>query len=819
MHVLKFGGSSVANAECIRQVASIIHSRAKPGVKVFVVVSAFSGMTDLLLSATHKAGSGEKSYADDVLMFTETQLSVAESLLGKDGFREILSTLKSNHQTLRDLLKGVYLIQEASLRTIDHIISFGERNSAFIITEYMKTMGFNAAYRDARQIIKTDKSFGSAKVDYPETYKNIRSSALEDGDVFIITGFIGSDRASGLTTTLGRGGSDYTAALFAGALSPDCLEIWTDVDGVLTSDPRRVLKAFSISEMSYREAMEMSHFGAKVIYPPTIRPVLENNIPVYIKNTFNPDHPGTKIHIRPAYSNKLIARGLSAIPDISLVSLEGSGMQGIPGIASRLFRALSSKNINVIMITQASSEQSITFGIKSSDIKEAADVVMEAFSYEIDRHLIDPVVVHKNLSLVAVIGEDMKNSPGVAGRLFDALGQNGINVEAIAQGSSELNITFAVNNEDLNKALTVTHDAFFLSDTKTINLFIIGVGLVGKTLIRQIEEHTALLREKLSLDVRVIGLANSKKMLFDEGGIALSHWHEQLKGSNTVSDPEAFVGRMIELNLPNAVFVDNTANKQIPQFYMDILSNSISVSTPNKVAASSKYSEYKNLLETAHKNNVHFKFETNVGAGLPVISTMRNLIASGDKIHSIEAVLSGSVSYIFNHFNPDARFGAIVRKAMELGLTEPDPREDLSGADVARKTIILSREAGYPAEPEDVEIGPILPDKCTSARSVEDFFDALDDEEQTFNSLIKRSVSENKRLRYIAKIDPEGIRIDLRAVPPESPFYTLSGSDNMIVFNTLRYNKTPLVIRGPGAGAEVTAAGVFAEIISIHSHI
>ena len=645
----------------------------------------------------------------------------------------------------------------------------------------------------------------------------IRDHYKANGSIQIVTGFVAAAKG-GLTTTLGRGGSDYTAAILAAGLDAKVIEIWTDVNGVLTCDPRKVRKAFTIPNMTYAEAMEMSHFGAKVIYPPTIQPALGKNIPIVIKNTFNPEFKGTFISNNKG-SNDRAVKGISSISDIALLTLQGSGLFGVPGIAGRLFSSLAVADINIILITQGSSEHSISFAVQPNLANKAKRKVEKAFEYEIQKGSIEPVKIENDLSVVAIIGENMRYQPGISGRLFQALGKNGINAIAIAQGSSELNISVVINSSNEVKALNALHEAFFLSDTKELHLFMIGVGLIGGTLINQIQAQADYLKNDRSIELKIIGLANSKKMVFDKEGIDLKIWKEILSSSDNKMTPLKFVEQMKSMNLSNSIFLDNTAADSIADLYPSILDASISISTPNKIATSSAYLKYKELKELAVKRGVYFGYETNVGAGLPVISTLNDLITSGDRILKIEGVLSGSLSFIFNSFTRDVQFSEIVKQAKTLGYTEPDPRVDLNGLDVRRKIIILAREAGIPLEATDVEIESILPSPVQKAKTVESFFSQLEKHNDFFES--KRAEAENngQALRMIARLEKHKAIISLVAVDSNNPFFTLSGSDNMIVFTTERYKERPLVIRGPGAGAEVTAAGVFAEIIKIGNQL
>jgi aspartokinase/homoserine dehydrogenase 1 len=814
MKVLKFGGSSVATPERILSIISIVKPRIDAGEELTIVFSAFGGITDMLIEMSELASIGKDKYIALYHQFKDRHSNAAKELLSPDVYNSLSISMDENHETLRDLLKGIFLVREASPRTMDYVLSFGERNANTIIAEAMKEKGIRAAFLDARQIIKTNKEFGNAKVNFKLTDPAIQEYYKErKGTVQIVTGFIGSD-IGGLTTTLGRGGSDYTAAILAGALHADELEIWTDVDGVLTCDPRKVKQAFTIPQLSYAEAMEMSHFGAKVIYPPTIQPALRRGIPIYIKNTFNPGFIGTLIHKEHDPTFKSTIKGISSLGNLSLIRLQGSGMMGVPGVSARLFSALGKEKVNVILITQASSEHSISIAVTDKEAKKAIIAISEEFEKEIEDNLIEPVKAETDLCVVAIVGEQMKNVPGVAGRLFEGLGKNGINVIAIAQGSSELNISFVISKHDETKALNAIHDSFFLSNTKRIHVFMIGVGLIGSTLLRQMREQNETLKSQNSLEIKVCGLANTKKMIFDENGIKLSDWENQLKSSESNSNIQSFIDKMIAMNMSNSIFIDNTADSAIPDLYHQVLNASISVATPNKIAASSAYTNYNHIKQLAKKNNVEFLFETNVGAGLPVISTLRNLIHSGDRILTIEAVLSGSISYIFNHFDGTRPFSTLVKEARELGYTEPDPRDDLSGADVKRKITILAREAGYEVETDDVMISPILPESCTIPKDVDGFFAALEKEDEHFNRLLEKARSQKGVLRFVAKAQDGKVSCGVEIAGPDSPFYNLGGSDNMIVFTTQRYKQRPLVVRGPGAGAEVTAAGIFAEIIS-----
>ncbi len=814
MKVLKFGGSSVGQPDRIRGIVEILKGYYASGDHFTVVFSAFGGVTDSLIEMSELAALGDDRYGQLFQDFTERHQQAISFLLENPGLRaETAHQMRRSHEVLKNLLYGIFLVREASPRTMDYVLSFGERSSSYIISQALQQAGIPADFLDARRVIKTDKTFGNAKVHFEKTYQKIKEYYSEHPKVQVVTGFIASAKG-GLTTTLGRGGSDYTASLLAAGLDADAIEIWTDVSGVLTADPRRVKKAFTIPKMTYAEAMEMSHFGAKVIYPPTLMPALQKRIPLYIKNTFQPEFGGTKVSEESNPEGSAV-RGISSINNVALCTVSGTGMFGVPGIAGRIFGSLAAAGINVILITQGSSEHAISFAVQPSAAESAREAVEGAFAFEIERGVVNPVKVERELSVVAIIGENMRYQPGISGRLFRALGKNGINAVAIAQGSSELNVSVVIAKEDETKALNALHEAFFLSDYKTLHLFIVGVGLIGGTLIRQIRKQNQYLRERRGMEVKVVGLANSKKMIFDPEGMELENWKESLRQSDTDIDLAVFVGRMRDLNLSNSIFVDNTADAKIASFYETILDESISISTPNKIATSSGYLQYQRLKKIADKRGVQFRYETNVGAGLPVISTLRDLTDSGDRISKIEGVLSGSLSYIFNNLDGSRPFHEIVREAKEKGFTEPDPRTDLSGRDVARKILILARETGVPLDAEDVVLNGFLPDGAMEADSVDHFFEILEAETDYFESLRRRAEQDGKLLRMIATLEGEQASVGIQAVGQDSPFYTLSGSDNMIVFTTDRYSVRPLVVRGPGAGAEVTAAGVFAEIIQI----
>jgi aspartokinase/homoserine dehydrogenase 1 len=816
MKVLKFGGTSVGSVESIRKVAEILSSYKKKE-KFVVVFSAMSGITNLLVEVGQKASTSDISYQQILKTLEQKHVSTAKALIDVKSQGKVIAQLKLVLNELQDLLHGVYLLKELSPRSNDLVLSFGERLSSYLVSEYLKQVGVDVTFLDARKVIITDDGFGAAKVDFKKTDKAIKDYFKDSKTSVVTTGFIGSTE-KGETTTLGRGGSDYTASVFGAALDSEGIEIWTDVDGIMTADPRKVKRAFTLPQVSYIEAMEMSHFGAKVIYPPTLQPAFKKRIPIWIKNTFNTSFEGTLINEKTSATDHSV-KGISSIENISMLNLTGSGMVGVPGVSGRLFGALARNSINIILITQASSEHSICFVIDSKEAVKARAAVEEEFEHEIKAGKIDKLNEQDNLAIVAVVGDNMRHTPGIAGKLFSSLGKNGINVVAIAQGSSEINLSVVIGKEDLTKALNVIHESFFLSDVKTINVFVVGVGLIGSTLLKQLQKQSAYLQKEKNIKINVVGLVNSKKMLINENGIALNTWKEKLEEQGEKASLKDFVKQMVDLNLRNSIFVDNTSNKDVVSFYHTILDESISIVTPNKLANSGLYKEYKKLQETSFKRGVKFLYETNVGAGLPVINTLNDLKDSGDKMIRIEGVLSGTLSYIFNNFKGDKKFSDIVKEAKEKGFTEPDPRDDLNGKDVARKILILSREAGFNLEFDDVVVENILPAPCLKAKTVEEFFVELEKNNSVFSKKRDEADKANKVLRFIAKLENGKAEVSLQSVDTTHPFYSLSGSDNMIAYTTERYKERPLVIKGPGAGAEVTAAGVFGDIIRISNYL
>jgi aspartokinase/homoserine dehydrogenase 1 len=815
MNVLKFGGSSVANPARIKSVIDILVPYLQVE-DIAVVFSAFGGITDTLITLSSFALEGKAEYKEQLLSLEQRHLEAVRELVSIQRQSAVIASVKYTINELEDVLHGVYLVKERTPRTLDYIMSFGERLSAYIITEALKERGVDAEFLDARKVVRTDNHFGYARVDFNLTNKLIIEHFNSHKKLQVITGFIGSSE-TGETTTIGRSGSDYTAAIFAGALKASSLEIWTDVDGMMTADPRKVKKAFTVKEMTYQEAMELSHFGAKVIFPATMQPAMINHIPIWIKNTFNPTFEGTVIK-ETSQNKNLIIKGISSMDKISLLNVQGSGLMGVVGVSMRLFGALANQKINVILISQASSEHSICLAIEMSKVKQAKAAIEREFQYEIKGNEMDEVLVESDLAIVAIVGENMKHNPGTSGRMFNALGKNGINIRAIAQGSSELNISAVVHEQDIAKALNVLHEAFFLSDRKILNVFLVGTGLIGKSLLAMIHKQFQQLALLNHLEVNVVGVANSKKMFFKSEGLQLDQAVTQMMEQGEVMNLNAFFGNMIALNLSNSIFVDCTSSEEVAEYYASILASNISIVTPNKKANSGSLSRYQDLKSISLKRGVRFLYETNVGAGLPVINTMNDLLLSGDKVLRIEAVLSGTLNFIFSSFTEGVKFSGVVKEAKEKGYTEPDPRDDLNGMDVARKVLILSREAGLPMELEDIQVENLVPEDCQGEMSIADFFLKLSDHDSEFESLRKQAAGKNEKLRYMAVLENGKTTIRLGSVNDQHPFYALKGSDNIILLTTERYHDRPMVIRGPGAGAEVTAAGVFADIIRIGNY-
>ncbi|MCM5663448.1 bifunctional aspartate kinase/homoserine dehydrogenase I [Galbibacter mesophilus] len=812
MKVLKFGGSSVANAENIEKVKNIVANASK-GEKAIVVVSAFGGVTDLLVKASLLAAAQDEAYKNVLQEIEEKHISTAQALIEINNQSKVISNVKRELNVLETLLEGAFLIGETTPKLLDKIVGFGEQLSSFIINEYFLKEGLDSVHKDSKTLIKTNDNFGKAAVDYKTTNELCENYfGTVSYQVIVAPGFVASS-AKGDSTTLGRGGSDYTAAIYAAAINAKTLEIWTDVSGMYTANPKLVKQAFAIPHISYEEAMELSHFGAKVLYPPTIQPVLSKGISIHIKNTFAPEEEGTLI-TKNTNGKERAVRGISHVESISLISLEGSGMVGIPGISKRFFEVLSQAKVSVVFITQASSEHSICIGVASEDAEKAKSALEMAFEYEMTLKKINPVVVENNLAIVALVGDNMKSHQGLSGRMFSALGKNNVNIRAIAQGASERNISAVINKNDVKKALNTLHEQFFEDNVKQLNLFVMGVGNVGEKFLAQIEKQRKFLKKQLKLNIRVVALSNSRKMVFNDNGLDLKNWKEQLEnGEETGLDK--FFSKVKELNLRNSIFVDNTANEAVSNTYASYLNDSISVVTCNKIAASSPYKNYVHLKELSRKYNAPFLFETNVGAGLPIIDTLKNLIASGDKITKIQAVLSGSLNFVFNNFNDSTNFDEVVKQAQEEGYTEPDPKIDLSGIDVMRKILILARESGNELDIEQIENDSFLPQESLDTDNVEDFYKTLVKHKEHFDGIYKAAADKDCRLKYVAQFENGKAKVGLQHIPKDHPFYNLEGSDNIVLFFTERYVKQPLIIKGAGAGADVTASGIFADIIRI----
>lgn len=804
---MKFGGTSVGSVNSMLNVKKIVESVDD---KVIVVVSALGGITDKLIKTSRMASEGDSGYEKEMKEIVNRHIEMVYTVIPAGQKRELLlDCVNELLNELKDIFQGIYLIRDLSPKTSATIVSYGERLSSIIVA----TLINGAQWFDSRQFIKTEKKHNKNILDTELTNKLVCETFKEIPEVSLVPGFISSDKTTGEVTNLGRGGSDYTASILAAALNADVLEIWTDVDGFMTADPRVISSAYPINELSYVEAMELCNFGAKVVYPPTIYPVCHKNIPILVKNTFNPEAAGTIIKQDASDSSKAI-KGISSINDTCLITMTGLGMVGVIGVNHRIFKTLAENGISVFLVSQASSENSTSIGVRNEDASLACEVLNEEFAKEIEMGEISPMKAESGLATVAIVGENMKHTPGIAGKLFGTLGRNGINVIACAQGASETNISFVVDGASLRKTLNVIHDSFFLSEYQVLNLFICGVGTVGSSLIEQIHGQQERLKSERGLYLKVVGIANGHKAIFSRNGVDLENFRQDLEEKGIASSPQVLHDEIIGMNIFNSVFVDCTANNDIAGLYKEFLSHNIAVVAANKIAASSDYENYAELKHIARQRGVKFLFETNVGAGLPVINTINDLINSGDKILKIEAVLSGTLNFIFNKISAKVPFSETVRLAKEDGYSEPDPRIDLSGKDVVRKLVILAREAGYRLNQEDVEKRLFIPNELFEG-TIEQFWKKLPSLDAGFEERRQVLEKEGKRWRFVARLENGRAEVRLEEVDHNHPFYELEGSNNIILITTERYNEYPMLIQGYGAGAGVTAAGVFADIMSI----
>ncbi len=805
MKVLKFGGSSVGSPEAIKQVIDIVN---KQEVETVVVVSAFKGITDLILKISEEAVQGLDSYKSEVENIRHRHLESIDKLIPKSKKTPIIQYTNRLIEEMNDLLYGVFLVGDLTLKTKDHLLSFGERLSSFIIANAFES----ASCIDMRHCISTNSKHGNAQVNFELTNKNIEKTFKNFSGISVIPGFIAANK-KGQITTLGRGGSDYTAAIIAAALDAEVLEIWTDVDGFMTADPRKVSKAYVIDDLSYSEALELSHFGAKVLYTPTLHPAYKKDIPIKIKNTFNPDAKGTLISRKGGNVSGSLIKGISSIDQIDLISLQGSGLPGTTGTSMRLFSALAKENINIILITQASSEFSISFAVSPEDSGKAEKAIRNEFQLEIEIKKIIDLNIEMGLSIIAIVGEKMKNTPGISANLFSSLGKNGISVIATAQGSSELNISVVIKNSELRKALNSIHEGFFLSHIKDLHIYFVGTGTVGRNLLDQMQTQKRKLLEVLNLNLKLVGLSNSRKMLINKDGINLDNCLGDLDNAEK-ADINSFINQIKELNFRNSVFVDCTASEDIAAIYEQVFDQYASIVTANKIACSSDYSQYERLVQKAKEKGVRFLFETNVGAGLPIISTINDLIKSGDKVVGLEAVLSGTLNFIFNTLSEEISLSEAVKLAQEKGFSEPDPRIDLSGKDVMRKLLILSRESGYHIEEKDVNLIPFLPESCFVG-NIDTFWTEIEKLNDKFEEKRRSLLKLNKKWRFVASLKNGKGSVELLELDDNHAAHRLEASNNIVLITTERYKDDPLMIQGYGAGAEVTAAGIFADVIRI----
>ncbi len=807
MKVIKFGGTSVATSSSLKKVFSIIENEKD---SIFVVVSALGDITNILQEFLNSKGKNSTVFLKQI---EERHLEIIHGLSKIENQSPLLSFLKQQLNELETILEAVSTIDEITKKTISKVLSFGEILSSKLIYEILKERGNDISYVDSRKIIFTKYHNDHEIIDEEKTGIAVSNNLdLIETKIILMPGFIATDSNSEISN-LGRGGSDYTASIIANYTNSKVLEIWTDVSGVFSANPKIVKNSKPIESLSYKEAMELSFFGAKVIYFPTLQPLIEKNIPAYIKNTFDPNAIGTCISNSTKSEKENTVKGISHIENISLINFEGSGMVGVPGFSKRFFEALSQKGVNVIMITQASSEFSICIAINESDAKTAKDLIDKEFEYEISQNKINESQIENSLSNIAIVGDNMKSKKGVSGKLFSTLGNNNINIRAIAQGASERNISIIIDEKDNIKALNSLHEAFFENNCKNVHLFITGVGNVGSNLIKQIFDQKKSLEENLRLKLKVMGLSNSKKMILSDTEIDLNDWKSKLDSSDLSSNNDQFLNFSINQNLRNSLFIDNTANADVTINYNNYLKNGIGIVTCNKIACSDNLEKYLELKSLSRNHNSPFLYETNVGAALPIINTLNNLINSGDRITKIEAILSGTLNFIFNNFNKENSFYEVVKKAVDLGYTEPDPKIDLCGIDVSRKILILARESGKKIEFSDVQNETFLPKESIESNSKEEFLKSLKDNNDHFNQILNKAIEKRSRLKYVACLENDTASVGLKAVKEDHPFYNLEGSDNITVFHTDRYKDSPLVVKGPGAGGEFTASGVFADII------
>ncbi|UZJ41224.1 bifunctional aspartate kinase/homoserine dehydrogenase I [Prosthecochloris sp. SCSIO W1101] len=818
MKVLKFGGTSIQDGDRIRNVLGIIR-RTMQDTPVIVVVSAIRKVTDLLLEAAVMASDGDVGYSKKLGEIETLHRELVEDLIETAGRKDVEEYLQTELTELGDVLHGVCLLHELSDKSSALIMSFGERFSAWIISSFLRQEGIEASYVDARNMIVTDSNHCDARVDMKASRRLIRAWFKGVGGVPVVTGYIGA-APDGTATTLGRGGSDYTATIIGASVGVDKIEIWTDVDGFFSADPKRVRDAYALPFISYSEAMELSHSGAKVLHPYSVHPAMKAGIPISIRNSYNPDAEGTRIGM-PEKSETVPERpvtGLSSINNVVLLNLSGSGMVGVPGIASRLFSCLAGHMINIIFISQASSEQSISLVINLAQAEKARRILEEEFAVEIAARQIESLTLRRHIAIIAVVGNDMSGHPGVSAHLFETLGKNGINVIAVAQGANEMNISFVVDSRDEDKALNCVHESFLLS-RRTVHVFIAGTGTIAKSLIGQLRDHTYTLRKEMELDVVVCGMANTRMMAVKDGGIDLRNWEKALKPREDGKTIKNYIERIKARNLHNSIFVDCTASGEVAESYPDLLASNISIVTANKLGVAGSWALYETIRDAQHSSNARFLYETNVGAGLPIINTLNDLRNSGDKIIKIEGVLSGTLSYIFNELRKGGKFSDIVSQAKGAGYTEPDPREDLSGADFARKFLILGRELGYRLDYEDIECESLVPEHLRTDMSVDTFMEKLSSADAGYDEKIRKAAENDMTIAYAGEISEGKARISVKMLPLSSPVAGLNGTENMVVFTTDRYLDTPLVVKGPGAGGEVTAGGVFADILRIASYL